>query len=637
MGFFDKLLGRDSAWFLKRADKCVEDNNFGDAMHSIRKARELAQTKAESEAADEKEKEVKKRIYTNAYEQAKKYLKGGQKEAAQNAIDRASRFVQNDEERDALNRLVDESHEQAEGEKIVEAQVDGEDSVDSLNADDKWNLYVRSLPFSKAQRFDELGDTFKEAWIALQEGKFDDAVKGMKAAYEAHPDDALVMCEYGRAFFGKGEFAKADELLEKSDKAEAAIDTKLLRVEVLWAMKRYEDAENVLQAAHDMEPENIQVLARIAQHGLISKDYESGIAAVEALLEMIPQDISVQRLAGRLYMESGDEEKALECYETVNRLYWQVNPQTKKITFDQNSAAAAASIYFKRGEKLDRAVELLEAIRANSEGETHVAICEQLAAVYDKMGKKSKCNEVLSESLRFMDDLLDRVRGPERAMLQLQYSETCDRLGDKDKEKEMLDAARKFFAADAEKGQVIAEFYVDLIDKKLAGEPFPKSSEMQDRMIEFAKSKGLEVRARGANEPAPQSRAVSQAAGQSVSGTEGRKMTEEEKAQERREIARAEDLIKRMAAAAGSASRSIVAQPKDDAENESSESEKPAESKAEAAEDVSKDERPASSLSNPDDILKRMAAMAGSASTTLIYGDADDSDDEGSDASDEEA
>ena len=77
MGFFDKLLGRDSAWFLKRADKCVEDNNFGDAMHSIRKARELAQTKAESEAADEKEKEVKKRIYTNAYEQAKKYLKGG--------------------------------------------------------------------------------------------------------------------------------------------------------------------------------------------------------------------------------------------------------------------------------------------------------------------------------------------------------------------------------------------------------------------------------------------------------------------------------------------------------------------------------------------------------------------------------
>ena len=115
------------------------------------------------------------------------------------------------------------------------------------------------------------------------------------------------------------------------------------------------------------------------------------------------------------------------------------------------------------------------------------------------------------------------------------------------------------------------------------------------------------------------------------------KMTEEEKAQERREIARAEDLIKRMAAAAGSASRSIVAQPKDDAENESSESEKSAESKAEAAEDASKDERPASSLSNPDDILKRMAAMAGSASTTLIYGDADDSDDEGSDASDEEA
>ncbi len=628
MGFFDKLLGRDSAWYLERSDKSVEDGNFGDAMHNIRKARELVQTDKEREDVDAKESALKTRIYKNAYEQAKKYLKGGQKEAAQNAIDRAARFVQTDEERDALNQLVDESHDQKEGEKIVEARVEGEEAVDSLNADDKWNLYVRSLPFAKAQRFDELGDDFKKAWIALQEGNFDEAVSGMKEVYQAHPEDALVMCEYGRAHFGKGDFAEADELLEKSDCKEASIDTKLLRVEVLWAMKRYADAETVLQAAHDMDPENIQVLARIAQHGLISKDYESGIAAVEALLDSIPNDISVQRLAGRLYMESGDEERALECYETVNRLYWQVNPQTKKITFDQNSAAAAASIYFKRGERLERAVELLEAIRANSEGETHIAICEQLAAVYDKMGKKSKCDEVLSESLRFMDDLLDRVRGPERAMLQLQYSETCDRLGDKEKEAEMLEAARKFFVADAEKGQVVAEFYVDLIDKKLSGTPFPKSSEMQERMIEFARAKGLEVRARNAgSQSASSGEVVSHAAGQSVSGTDGREMTEEEKTAYRQEIARAEDLIKRMAAAGGSSSRSIVAQP---AQSEASESEDAgAEAEdSEASSSVISGEpgsaAPSSASDDPNDILRRMAAMAGSASTTLVYGSGED-------------
>ncbi|MBR4984706.1 MAG: tetratricopeptide repeat protein [Proteobacteria bacterium] len=634
MGFFDKLLGRDSAWFLKRADKCVEDNNFGDALHDVRKARELAQTDKEREAVDEKEAAVKKRIYTNAYEQAKKYLKSGQKDAAQNAIDRAARFVQNDEERDALNHLVDESHEQAEGEKIIEAQVDGEEHVDTLGADDKWNLYVRSLPFAKAQRFDELGDDFKKAWIALQEGNFDEAISGMKAVYDAHSEDPLVMCEYGRAYFGKGEFAEADKLLEKSDKAEASIDTKLLRVEVLWAMKRYEDAETVLQAAHDMDPDNIQVLARIAQHGLISKDYESGIAAVEALLDMIPQDISVQRLAGRLYLERGDEDKALECYETVNRLYWQVNPQTKKITFDQNSAAAAASIYFKRGERLERAVELLEAIRANSEGETHVAICEQLAAVYDKMGKKSKCDEVLSESLRFMDDLLDRVRGPERAMLQLQYSETCDRLGDHEKEKEMLGSARKFFAADAEKGQVIAEFYVDLIDKKLAGTPFPKSSEMQDRMIEFAKAKGLEVRARGASgAPAQKTQVVSQAAGEGVSGTSGQAMTEAQKEAARREVARAEDLIRRMAAAAGSASRSIMAKPEpeteEDADIEDVDVSEDADSGASEEVQERREEAPARKAEmSPDDILRRMAAMAGSASVSLVMSNGEDDSEE---------
>ena len=67
------------------------------------------------------------------------------------------------------------------------------------------------------------------------------------------------------------------------------------------------------------------------QHGLIAHDFESGIPAIEALIEKIPNDVSVQRLAGRIYLESGDDDKALEAFETVNRLYWQVNPQTKQL------------------------------------------------------------------------------------------------------------------------------------------------------------------------------------------------------------------------------------------------------------------------------------------------------------------
>lgn len=484
MGFFDKIFKRDCAWHLARSRKYAQDGDFGEAMISLKQGEAMASGEGEKEAAKAWRKELTHDIYEHAYEQAKRFIKTKNHEAAQNALDRAARHIQSDEERDALNALIDEEHQEA---AVVQAHVDGEDQVSSLDDEDKWNLYVTKLSFEKAQQFDELGQDFKRAWMALQEGRFEDAIDGLERVCKAHPDDATVMMELGRAYYGKGDFVRADELLSSADKARADIEIKLLWAEILWAQKRFDVAETVLQSAHDLDPENITVLARIAQHGLLARDFESGIAAIEVLLESLPNDVSIQRLGGRLYQESGDDDKALECYENVNRLYWQVNPQTKKLTFDQNSAAAAAAIYVKKNENLQRAVTLLDAIRANSTGEGHVGVCLQLADVYEKMNKKSRRDELLTESLRFMDDMIESSKGAERALIQLQYAEVAEKVGDDAKSREMLEASRLVFEPDAAKGHPVAAFYLDLIERKKAGEPFPTPSQMQARMLEFVK------------------------------------------------------------------------------------------------------------------------------------------------------
>ena len=87
--------------------------------------------------------------------------------------------------------------------------------------------------------------------------------------------------------------------------------------------------------------------------------------------------------------------------------------------------------------------------------------------------------------MRFMDEMLEKVKGGERAMLQLQYSEVAGKIGDTDKETEMIQEARRFFAADAENGHPVAAFYIDLIDQKLAGKPFPDAAEMQEKLQAF--------------------------------------------------------------------------------------------------------------------------------------------------------
>ena len=112
------------------------------------------------------------------------------------------------------------------------------------------------------------------------------------------------------------------------------------------------------------------------------------------------------------------------------------------------------------------------------------------------MGKTNKQMEVLDESTRFMDDALKTASGPERAMMQLQYAEICDKLGDSDRFKENMDDAKDFFKKDADKGHPVAAFYMDLIHQRENGKPFPKPNEMQQRLNEFVEAHLDELRAK---------------------------------------------------------------------------------------------------------------------------------------------
>ena len=527
MGLLDAIFGGDTEWYIKKANKLASQSNPGEALVLLKKAEKKAKSGADTEKIDQARKEIEHTAYLMAVEQAKSYMRGHMHQNAQNAIDRAVRFAHTEEERESVRAIIDSDLYHDDGEPAAEvdevAKVEGEEKVSGMEFLDKWQLYVSRLTFGRAQHFDELGVDFKKAWVALQEGQFDEA-------HKKFGDDADVLVELARAYQGKGEFDKALPFAAKaSEKSPTDIDTLLLHTQILWSLKKLDEAEGVLQKAYDLEPDNNNVLAMVAQQGLLTKEYESAIAAVEQLIENAPKDISVRRLAARIYLESGDEEKALESYETVNRIFWQVDPRTKKITFDQNSAVAAASLYyFKRGENLDRAVELLDTVRAETKDEAHVAICMQLAEVYDKMGKKAKREEVYTEALRFLDELYDGSKGDKRANLAfqyadicnkcgqkekgaakleeglkflddlyekaegdrrvnlaMQYAEICDKCGERDRGIPKMNEARNIVAVEANKGNPLAQLALDLIEKRINGEELPSPEEYAKKQQEI--------------------------------------------------------------------------------------------------------------------------------------------------------
>lgn len=404
MGLLDKILGRDCEWYLQKAKTAAAESDFGQAMDLAEKGIELAKEKGSScDDLHAFHDEVRTQVLQQALERAKSFIRAGNDASAQNCLDLALRHANTDEEKALIEDVVQNSHAFG-GEVLQDAQVKGADEVSSLAFEDKWALLVTALPFAQAEAYDELGTDFKRAWVDLQEGKLESAISGLQKSLEENPENVHVMIELGRALYAKGEFKEAEKLLTKADHMVQNVGVKLLRTEVLWAMQRFDIAELVLQKAHDLEPENNQVLASIAQHGLLAKDYESGIPAIEALIEALPGDYSVWKLAGRLYLESGDENKALDCFERVNQLFWKVDPQTKKLQFDPLSVNTAAGLYLKKGENTKRAIELLDALRANTAGADHIAICIQMAQAYDSLEEEGRRNELLDEAERFFED-----------------------------------------------------------------------------------------------------------------------------------------------------------------------------------------------------------------------------------------
>ena len=79
-------------------------------------------------------------------------------------------------------------------------------------------------------------------------------------------------------------------------------------------------------------------------------------------------------------------------------------------------------------------------------------------------------------------------------MVMLQYAEVAERVGESEKSASMLEGARSIFESDASTGHPVAAFYLDMIDRKKAGEPFPTGQELQARMVEYVRSRAAAER-----------------------------------------------------------------------------------------------------------------------------------------------
>lgn len=402
MGLFDKLLGRTWRKFQDKGDSLRDAGELGLALQEYRAAgSRFDGTDEEAAALEERIKGVRATLRKQHLERFEQ-LKGGEAvDRAHDALDSALSHSLTDAEKEEVEALRATI---SRGIKLKTPQRDDEDRLlpDEASApgQEAFIALLGGLPEKQADHYEALGEPFRSGWIALHQGEIETALSKLEEALEAHPDDAYVQTELGRAHLAAGKGERAFELIDKAH-AQRSDDVyiKLQLAQAGWMLKKFDVAEAALQAAHDLDEDNDVVLLAIGQHGLLSGDYASGIDAMEYLMGKARQvPPAFMRILGQLYEASGNLDGAVESYEAVLKAHWRLDEETGRLDFDPIAALSLARIYVTQKRKLDRAIDLLHAMLSITRGASAASMWTGIARAWQHKGDKAQAHKALEKA-----------------------------------------------------------------------------------------------------------------------------------------------------------------------------------------------------------------------------------------------
>ena len=104
-----------------------------------------------------------------------------------------------------------------------------------------------ALPDEVRDAYKSYGDTFKTGYVALNQGEYDLATTKLSQALEENPPDSLIPIELATAYLNLERYEDALLLLESFIKNHPrSIHGYQILCETLWAMKKFNEADNLL-------------------------------------------------------------------------------------------------------------------------------------------------------------------------------------------------------------------------------------------------------------------------------------------------------------------------------------------------------------------------------------------------------
>ena len=363
---FSKLAGK--------GDRCVERGDVGLArgeyLSALRAFREETDDAGEKTRVEEALAAVELELAHRKMAEAKRFLTAELYDRAFATLEDVEELADGRDE--ALCAEADALLTQLEsgelGEDFEEAEVEAEPEEDP---DQELELLIQTMSEERQEVYRTAGPVFRDGYLALNDGDGEIAL----AAFESAQPGPWTDYERGRSL---ALLQRHEEAVEAFHTAAAALEDDGVSpvlvgcIQAAVGAERYEEGRAAVErfiAIHGEDDPDGAVL----QLGLAAAEgrFDEGEASARAYLKPNPSQYRVWRTLGDLLEKAGRPEAAAEAYEAVMSLRWRYDPTRKVVDLDPFATSRLAQILLERGQGLDRAMTLLNALSlyavANSE------------------------------------------------------------------------------------------------------------------------------------------------------------------------------------------------------------------------------------------------------------------------------
>jgi tetratricopeptide (TPR) repeat protein len=364
MGLLDSLFGRGWVKCQKRGDNYSQQKQWGLARGEYLEALRLFSSKGPED--DMARLQIKEQLGLVHHHLLELYLEKAQalerndpRKAIQVLSD-ALEFAPEDRKESLLQRVAELEMSLSRPSPQVRRPEPGPVVSDE---EELFNVFLADMPDSRADVYEAFGASFRKGYLALMQGRLEEAEGLLLPFLEREPNSAWLQYELGRLRLAQGRFKDALALL---DPALAQLPDQVYihhtLVQALWGLRDWARAERVLEDAFHINASLLENFLLAGETCLRSGEYDNGVELMQEGLSQHPQAVQLFRLLAALQVARKNVPAALEALESVLKLRWSYNYEAGQLEFDRESAFMAASLYLQHKLNLGRAEELFRAL-----------------------------------------------------------------------------------------------------------------------------------------------------------------------------------------------------------------------------------------------------------------------------------